>query len=98
MIELSSLRASLAAGPLPDGGWGYAPGRSAHPEPTCLALLALAGDAAQFAAPIAAGIQSLQRHALGDGSYRFAGGRGEAAWPTALALFTRAALGHSGLE
>src|SRR5262245_12133760 len=98
VTDLTELRNALATRALPDGGWSYAPGRSAHPEPTCLALLALAGDAERFAAPIAAGTQSLQRHALGDGSYRFANGRGEAAWPTALALFGRAALGHGELE
>jgi uncharacterized protein (DUF362 family) len=98
VTDLANLRSTLAARALPDGGWGYAPGRSAHPEPTCLALLALRGEESRFKDAIAAGIAALQRHALPDGSYRFAAGRSEAAWPTALALFTRAALGETNLD
>src|SRR5438094_8769555 len=96
--DLSGLREDLATGAHPEGGWGYVPGQPAHPEPTCLALLALAGDAERFAAPIATGVAALQRDAAADGSYRSARGRGEAVWPTALALFARASLGHTGLE
>ena len=98
MSELARLRQELAAQAHPDGGWGYVPGQPAHPEPTCLALLALAGDAETYGRPIAAGLLALQANAAADGSYRLARGRHEAAWPTALALFTRAALGHTGLE
>ncbi len=98
MTDASALRESLASRSLPDGGWGYIAGQAAHPEPTCLALLALAGDAQRFAEPIAAGLQALQVNATPDGSYRFARGRTEAAWPTALALFVRAVLGQTELE
>jgi uncharacterized protein (DUF362 family) len=72
----------------PDGGWGYTGGKSSHPEPTCLALLALklAGD--KHAQALAAGRRALARHAFPDNSYRLLGGREEAVWPTALVLFT----------
>src|SRR5438132_11000484 len=33
----------------PTGGWGYAPDRAPHLEPTCLSLLALSTEAAQSA-------------------------------------------------
>ena len=98
MADLIDLRTSLSAYAHPQGGWGYAAGQPAHPEPTCLALLALSGDAERFAAPIAAGVQALQRHAASDGSYRFSRGRSEAVWTTALALFTRGSLGQPDLE
>src|SRR5437867_3817319 len=96
--DFTALRERLVAAVCPDGGWGYAPGQPAHPEPTCLALLALSAEPDRFAAALAAGLQSLQRNATADGSYRLARGRPEAAWPTALALFTRAALGRSDLD
>ena len=94
MPAVSELRDSLAARMLPTGGWGYIDGQAAHPEPTCLALLALAGNPDRFASEIAAGERSLQEHALADGSYRWSRGRQEAAWPTALILFTRVVLGR----
>ncbi len=97
MFDLTALRESLAARAHPQGGWGYVSGQLPHPEPTSLALLALASDTARFAAPIAAAMQSLQANAAPDGSYRFARGRAEAAWPTALALFARSVLGESSL-
>ncbi|MBY0228256.1 MAG: DUF362 domain-containing protein [Gemmataceae bacterium] len=86
MTDLAALKASLAALAAPGGGWPYAPGQSAHLEPTCLALLALGGDAP--------GLAFLQSCAVGDGTYRLGHGRPEAAWPTSLVLFTRAALGE----
>ena len=41
--EVSGLARVLAAGRNPDGGWGYYPGKASRLEPTCWALLALAG-------------------------------------------------------
>ena len=98
MDDLNALRDSLVGRAHPQGGWGYIAGQLPHPEPTCLALLALASDAARFSSPIAAAVQSLQANAAPDGSYRFARGRAEAAWPTALALFARSVLGESDLD
>ena len=98
MSDLTALRDSLAAAAHPEGGWGYIPGQPAHPEPTCLALLALSAEPERFAQSIAAGLQALDRNASADGSYRFARGRSEAAWPTALALFAGAALGQTNLD
>ncbi len=98
MSVVAKLRDSLGAEAHPAGGWGYIRGQSAHPEPTCLALLALSAEPERFAEAIAAGLQALEQNAASDGSYRLARGRAEAAWPTALALFTRAAFRQSNLE
>jgi uncharacterized protein (DUF362 family) len=83
----------LAALANPDGGWGYHAGKASHPEPTCLALLALGTARDRFAQPIANGLGALERHRQPDGGYRLADGRPEAGWPTAVALFTRLGLG-----
>ncbi len=77
-----------------EGGWGYAPGQPPHPEPTCLALLALAGERDRQADAVSKALAWLETCALGDGTYRLGRGRHEAAWPTALALFTLAELGE----
>ncbi len=98
MSELASLRDSLAAAAHPEGGWGYSKDQPAHPEPTCLALLALSAEPERFAQPIAAARQALELNGSSDGSYRLSRGRNEAAWPTALALFARAALAEANLE
>jgi uncharacterized protein (DUF362 family) len=84
---------SLSALACPEGGWGYAPGQPPHLEPTCLALLALAGQRERYAEVVTRGETWLQQCAAGDGSYRLARGRHEAAWPTALVVFTRAVMG-----
>ena len=93
MTASHPLLARLVALANPDGGWGYAAGTASHPEPTCLALLALSGEREAFASQFAAGLAALERHHQPDGSYRLAGSRPEAGWPTAVALFTRLALG-----
>jgi uncharacterized protein (DUF362 family) len=98
VIDIHTLRTRLTEQSLPGGGWGYVPGQPAHLEPTCLALLALSGDKQTFSAVIDSGCQFLEQNATGDGSYRLARGRYEATWPTALVLFTRAALGQTGLD
>lgn len=95
MPKASELRESLAARVSPGGGWGYVEGQLAHPEPTCLGLLALVGEAAQFAAAIESGERALRDHLAADGSYRLARGRSEATWPTALALLARVILGRN---
>jgi uncharacterized protein (DUF362 family) len=82
----------------PEGGWAYAPGQPAHPEPTCLALLALSLNPDPFAEAYAKGWAFLDQCAGSDGSYRAPRGREEAFWPTALVLFTQAALGYPRAE
>jgi uncharacterized protein (DUF362 family) len=76
----------------PQGGWGYAAGQPAHPEPTCLALLALSLEENSYTEARRAGWAFLDRCLGTDGSYRAPGGREEAFWPTALVLFTQGAL------
>jgi len=80
------------------GGWGYAPGQSAHLEPTCLALLALSLEPERYAAAIGQGLGAVVRCAGSDGAYRLPAGREEATWPTALVLFVQAALGRPRAE
>jgi uncharacterized protein (DUF362 family) len=94
MPSLADVRERLAALAAPGGGWGYQPGRPAHPEPTCLAALALTGT--RHESVVTAGLAAIEGGRLPDGSYRLARGRPEAAWPTALVLFTRHALGQTG--
>ena len=93
MNAITSYLDTLATLANPDGGWGYAPGQAAHPEPTCLALLALSLERERFAASIDRGLAALRRCRRSDGTYRPAGGRAEAAWPTAPVLFMQVALG-----
>lgn len=78
----------------PGGGWGYAGSLPAHPEPTCLALLALCLDMESYVDVIRAGWAFLDRCQSADGSYLAPGAREEAFWPTALVLFTQSALGY----
>src|SRR5262249_5595629 len=68
------------------------PGQPADLEPTCLALLALAGPETSYQNVIDKGYAALERHATGDGLYRLQSGRPEAIWPTALVLFLHATL------
>jgi uncharacterized protein (DUF362 family) len=93
MSDANALLDRLARLANPDGGWGYHAGKAAHPEPTCLALLALSTDHQAHRTALANGMVALQRHRAPDGAYRLADGRPEALWPTALALFTFTALG-----
>ena len=83
---------ALAALAHPEGGWGYAPGKAVHLEPTCLALLALSLAAERFKMPIQEGRAALVRCAAPDGSYRLPHIREEAVWPTALVLFVQGVL------
>ncbi|QEL17317.1 DUF362 domain-containing protein [Limnoglobus roseus] len=74
-----------------DGGWGYHAGQPPHLEPTCLALLALAPEAAQKPAAWEAARRFVasQFVATGKGqTVRLQRGRPQAVWPTALTLFT----------
>ena len=89
----SNYRDNLVKLANPEGGWGYAPGQPAHLEPTCLALLALLGDADTYRSTISSGLGFLERNALGDGGYRLERGRPQALWPTSLVLFTRLVFG-----
>jgi len=93
MSDANALLDRLARLANPDGGWGYRAGTATHPEPTCLALLALSTDHEGFRTALANGMVALQRHRAPDGAYRLADGRPEALWPTALALYTFLALG-----
>src|SRR5262245_38344406 len=74
----------------PEGAWGYSVGQPAHPDPTCLALLALSAEPSRFRAAIDAGRAWLRSCAGADAAYRLPGGRYEAVWPTALTLFVEA--------
>ncbi|HEY3788561.1 MAG TPA: DUF362 domain-containing protein, partial [Urbifossiella sp.] len=82
----------LAALVSPDGGWGYQSGQAMHLEPTCLAVLALAGDRSKYGGFVDGGIKTLDANRTVDGSYRLARGRPQAVWPTALVLFTEHAI------
>ncbi len=93
MSDSSVYRNNLVKLAHPEGGWGYAPGQPPHLEPTCLALLALSGDASTHRQTIDAGLRFLERNSLPDGGYRLERGRPQALWPTALVLFTKQALG-----
>jgi len=92
MPNATLARERLALLVSPDGGWGYQPGQPLHLEPTCLALLALAGDTAKYGALIEAGCKALQANRAADGTYRLQRGRPQAVWATALVLFTEHAL------
>src|SRR6185437_8354489 len=90
--EIRTLRDELARMACPGGGWGYAPGQSAHLEPTCLALLALTREPQRFEAVLKSGQDWLRQCAAGDGTYRLERGRPEAVWATALVLFVQTIL------
>ena len=77
-----------------DGGWGYQRDQEIQLEPTCVALLALAGQPAH-AGVVAKGRAALETQSDGKGAYRLLRGRPEAIWPTALALAVRTVLGES---
>ncbi len=98
MSASQPLLVRLAALANPDGGWAYHAGKASHPEPTCLALLALGTEKEQFAQAIANGLAALERSHQPDGGYRLPDGRPEAGWPTAIALFTKLALGATPEE
>jgi len=92
--DMRTVLDELASLACTEGGWGYAPGQSAHLEPTCLALLALAGERERFASVINPALTFLKSCAGSDGLYRLGRGRPEAVWPTALVLFVQASLGE----
>ncbi|WP_157369661.1 DUF362 domain-containing protein [Zavarzinella formosa] len=77
-----------------DGGWGYQRDQEIQLEPTCMALMALAGHQAAYADLIARSRAALETQSDGKGLYRLLRGRPEAFWPTALSLAARAALGE----
>jgi uncharacterized protein (DUF362 family) len=78
---------------LPEGGWGYGAGQALHIEPTCLAILALAGD--ETHKPVVERAIAALDTQQESGLYRIARGRPQAIWPTSLVTFTRAALGQT---
>jgi uncharacterized protein (DUF362 family) len=96
--DTQALLDELASLACTEGGWGYAPGQSAHLEPTCLALLALAGQRERFASHIDRGLSFLKSCASPDGLYRLGRGRPEAVWATALVLFVQSTLGGPAEE
>jgi uncharacterized protein (DUF362 family) len=85
--------ARLAAMALPPGGWGYRETGSAHLEPTCFAMLALAADRAKYGALIERAKTVVESYRQPDGTYRHPAARPEAAWTTSLVLFTYHRLG-----
>lgn len=92
--DTRKLQDELAALACPEGGWGYAPGQSAHLEPTCLALLALAGERERFASAIDQGRSFLKSCVGPDGLCRLGRGRPEAVWATSLVLLVQTNLGE----
>src|SRR5262249_46686966 len=68
---------------LPEGGWGSSATHAIHFEPTCLAVLALAGDD-QHRSLIDKALAALDTQADATGLYRLERGRPQAIWPTAL--------------
>lgn len=80
----------------PGGGWGYQPGTPAHLEPTCLALIALAGDRDRHEATVREAHRFLLTqsvHGENGWTFRLVRGRPQAVWPTALGLLTFRTLG-----
>jgi uncharacterized protein (DUF362 family) len=96
--DVQTILETLAAQAHPEGGWGYAPGQPAQPEPTCLALVALSRERERYAAVIDVGYAALQKAQAADGTYRLIRGREEAVWPTALVLFAQTVLGRPDEE
>lgn len=92
MAAALTLIEDLAGLAHPEGGWGYAPGQRPFLEPTCVALLALAGERTSPA--VERGLRCLQTFRRADGSYRLDRGREEAVWGTALAMLTLVEFGH----
>ncbi|HJZ93510.1 MAG TPA: DUF362 domain-containing protein [Gemmataceae bacterium] len=93
MPEFPSPIDALTRLALPEGGWGYSANHAIHFEPTCLAVLALAGDD-QHRSLIDKALAALDTQADATGLYRLERGRPQAIWPTALLVATRAALGQ----
>ncbi|MCS6976145.1 MAG: DUF362 domain-containing protein [Gemmatales bacterium] len=86
MARLADLLDHLVALADPAGGWGYYPKTPPQVEPTCLALLALAGDRQRHEEILRKAVTTLCHWQDADGAFRIRGGREEAVWPTALAL------------
>ena len=74
MVSPLDLRANTVSS---DGGWGYRPNQPSHVEPTCFAILALAGKA-EYQTLLTRALASLNEHAQPDGSYRLGRGRPQA--------------------
>src|ERR1043166_8004544 len=94
MIDLRANLQTFTSLAHPEGGWAYSPNHSAHLEPTCLALLALALRREEFAQPIQRGLDFIRRNGTPAAVYRSLPDREEAVWPTALVLFVQASLGQ----
>ncbi len=97
-MTAAEVRDLLANAAVADGGWGYHAGQSSHPEPTCLALVALAAEPQKFQPKLLRALRYLASQSLPDGSYRLAHGRPQAAWTTALVLFAKQAVNADGAE
>jgi uncharacterized protein (DUF362 family) len=67
------------------GGWAYRPGGTPQPEPTCLALLALAQMVKDSQAQ-RKGVDALVSWQHADGAFRVQNGYEGVQWPTALAV------------
>jgi len=92
MPTAADARARLASLVSPDGGWGYQSGQPLHLEPTCLAILALAGEPDTYAAAIEAARRAVGENRAADGTYRLNRGRPQAVWATALVLLAEHSL------
>jgi uncharacterized protein (DUF362 family) len=92
MPSVATARERLAAQVAADGGWGYQPGQPLHLEPTCLAILALAGEPEKYQPLIERARAAIAANRAADATYRLARGRPQAVWATALVLVTEHAL------
>jgi uncharacterized protein (DUF362 family) len=92
VLNLTAHLRQLTSQQNPDGGWPYVPGQASHLEPTCFALLALAGHGDELQPALDRGLHAVRACARPDGTYRLAEGREEAVWPTALVLFVLSVL------
>jgi uncharacterized protein (DUF362 family) len=68
-----------------DGGWGYSTEQPSQPEPTALAILALAKEASDHAA-VQRGVDWLLGLQDDNGAFRVPGGFSKSYWPSALVL------------
>lgn len=85
----------LTASTRPDGGWGYGPSRSAAPEPTALAVLALARRP-ETADAVRRGLEWLAEQQRPDGAVPLSPTATHVTWPTALAAVAWIRAGSAG--
>ena len=88
----ASLLGNLQKSQNTDGGWPFHTGGASRVEPTCWALLALAGSSESAQAHLTSGIAYLKSQQLSDGSWPAATGMSSGGWVTSLATSVLARL------